>query len=280
MTDQTLDQALTLSRDDETLSAFVTGPFSNGPQGQPPETGAPFGGLMAALCAEGLREGLEIRSPLRSLTVQFTAAARFEAPVLLRPRMARGGRRVAYAALDMVQVAGETRERLICQATATYGADSETVIDARLTAAPPPRETLDETRQLVGPMAPWFTRHVDYVFERGPNILGGNIGREPVERLWMRCGDGRPLDQARLCFLLDAIYPPAFTLYRAPPMMSSVDLRYDFLADPTPDLCPDGWAFFEFRMLAIGGGWSVDDCICWAADGTPLAVARQRRKLL
>ena len=61
--------------------------------------------------------------------------------------------------------------------------------------------------------------------------------------------------------------------------MATVDLRYDILADPTPDRCPDGWAFFEFRMLDFGLGWTVDEAIAWAQDGTPLALSRQRRKL-
>ena len=63
-------------------------------------------------------------------------------------------------------------------------------------------------------------------------------------------------------------------------MMTSVDLRYDFLANPTPETAPDGWAFFEYRLLDHGLGWSVDEAVAWGADGRPLALARQRRKLL
>jgi hypothetical protein len=63
-------------------------------------------------------------------------------------------------------------------------------------------------------------------------------------------------------------------------MMTTVDLRYDFLSDPTPQTAPDGWAFFEYRLLDHGQGWSVDEAIAWGADGRPLALARQRRKLL
>lgn len=62
--------------------------------------------------------------------------------------------------------------------------------------------------------------------------------------------------------------------------MTTVDLRYDILADPTPLTAPGGWAFFEFRMLDLGLGWTVDDVVCWGADGTPLALGRQRRKLI
>lgn len=271
-----LPDALRLTADDGVLKAGLTGDFSNGPQGQPPEKGFPFGGLLAALAAGAMREGLGLAPPLRTLNVQFLAAARFGREVEFRPRLLRGGRNVAYAAVEAGQ-----GERLALHATATYGADAETVVLKPLIAPPPPLESLDPAKQIRGPMAPWFTQVVDYRFEDGPNILGGHEGKDViVERLWMRTRDGAPLDEARLCYLLDALYPPAWTAFRRPPMMTSVDLRYDILTDPTPETAPDGWAFFEYRMHEIGAGWTVDDVTCWGADGTPLALGRQRRKLL
>ena len=275
MIEQSLDQALTLTPDGEALTAFLTGGFSNAPQGGPPEAGFPFGGLMAALAARAMREGLGLKPPLRSLSVQYLAAARFDREVHLRPRTLRGGRRVAYTAVEAGQ-----GERTTMHATATWGVDAPSVALAPLTRRPPARDSLDAADQLDNPMSPWFTRHVDYIYDGGPNILGGNVGKPAVERLWMRTRDGAPLEHDRICFLLDALYPPSWTAFTSPPMMTSVDLRYDILADPTPELCPDGWAYFEFTMLDIGLGWTIDDVVCWAADGTPLALGRQRRKLL
>ena len=49
MTAHPLPDALTLSPlDDGTFSAVLTGDFSNGPSGMAPESGKPFGGLLAA----------------------------------------------------------------------------------------------------------------------------------------------------------------------------------------------------------------------------------------
>lgn len=276
MTDPSLEQALRLEPGEDGLTGVVDGAFSNGPQAGPPEAGFPFGGLLAALAAGAMRQGLEIETPLRTLTVQFLAAARFGRPITFRPRRTRRGRSVSYAAVEAGQ-----GERLTLMALATYGRDADSVALSPLAASPPPLASLDASRQLQGPMSPWFTNHVDYRFETGPNILGGNAGKDViVERLWMRTRDGAPLDEARLCYLLDALYPPAWTAFASPPMMTSVDLRYDLLNAPTPENAPDGWAFFEFRMHDIGDGWTVDDAACWGADGTPLAVARQRRKIL
>lgn len=276
MNDLSLEDALTLSpADDGGLDAPLSGDFSNAPQGAAPEAGFPFGGLLAALCAGSMRQGLGITGPLRTLSVQYLAAARFGEPIRFRPRLLRGGRRVAYAATE-----GGQGARLTHHATATFGVDGEGPALAPLAAPPPPLGSLDPERQLTGPMAPYFTRQVEYRFDGGPNILGGNAERPAVERLWMRTRDGRPLDELRLCYLLDALYPPFWTALSAPPIATTVDLRYDLLATPTAAQAPDGWAFFEFRMTDLGLGWTVDDVVVHGADGAPLAVGRQRRKLL
>ncbi len=275
MTMQTLDQALTLTpTGNGGLSADLTGDFSNGPVGAPPETGFPFGGLLAALCARAMRQGLSIQAPLRTLSVQYLVAARFGRPVEFTPRLLRGGRTAAFAATEAGQ-----GDRITHHATAVFGADVEGTALAPLTMPPPPLDSLDPDAQLGGPTAPRFAQHVEYRFDGGPNIFGGNADRPAVERVWMRCAGGRSLDEAGLCYLLDALYPPAWTAFRRPPPMSTIDLRYDILADPTPENTPGGWAFFEFRLLDFGGGWTVDETTAWGADGTPLAVARQRRKL-
>ncbi len=271
-----LDHALAFrTTDDGALAAIVDGAFSNGPHSLPPEKGFPFGGLLAALCAQAMRRGLALTAPLRTLSVQYLSAAAFGEPLVFRPRLLRGGRNVLYAALEAGQ-----GDRLTHHAAATYGLDAETPLLRPLRQPPPALDRLDPGAGLSGPMSPHFSRHVEYRFDGGPNILGGNAGKPAVERLWMRLAGARPLDEAGLCYLLDALYPPAWTASRDPAPMTTVDFRIDILTDPTPETAPDGWAFFEFRMLDLGGGWTVDEAMAWGADGTPLAIARQRRRLL
>ena len=271
-----LDAALRFKTlDDGGLSAPVPGHFSNGPAALAPEKGFPFGGLLAALCARSMRQGLSVAAPLRSLSVQYLSAAAFDEQIAFRPRLLRGGRNVVYAAVEAEQAG-----RLTHHATGTYGLDAQTPAVSPLHAPPPALGGLDPRATIHGPMAPRFSRHVEYRFDGGPNILGGNAGRAAVERTWMRMADRRPLDEVGLCYLLDALYPPAWTLSKTPAAMTTGDLRIDILTDPTPENAPDGWAFFEFRMLDLGLGWTVDEAAAWGADGTPLALSRQRRKLL
>jgi len=271
-----LDAALAFQvLDDGGLSAPVPGHFSNGPSSMAPEKGFPFGGLLAALCAQSMRQGLALTAPLRTLSVQYLSAARFGEQVAFRPRLLRGGRNVLYAAVE-----AEQDGRMTHHATGTYGLDAAPAPLTPLHAPPPPLERLDPRAAISGPMSPHFAQHVEYRFDGSPNILGGNEGKPVIERTWMRMADARPLDEVGLCYLLDALYPPAWTASKTPAAMTTVDLRIDVLTDPTPQTAPDGWAFFEFRMLDLGLGWTVDEAIAWGADGTPLALSRQRRKLL
>ena len=274
MTPQTLDQALTLRPSGpDSLSADLHVDFSNGLITAPPEAGAPFGGLIAALTASSMAQGLQVATPLRSLSVQYMTPARFGQSLEFTPRLLRAGRSAAFAQVDVRQ-----GDRLTNHATATFGDD---VPGPSLTplAVPPPLDALRTGGDLRGPLSPRFSQHVEYRFDGGARILNPDPTRPAIERVWMRTLGGRAMDTLALCYLLDAIYPPVWTVMERAVSMSTVDLRYDILADPTPELAPDGWAFFEFRLLDLGLGWAVDEATAWAIDGTPLALSRQRRKL-
>ncbi|MGH7020721.1 MAG: acyl-CoA thioesterase domain-containing protein, partial [Brevundimonas sp.] len=128
-----LHDALALTPDENGLASHLSGEFSNGPIAAPPEAGFPFGGLLAALCAGAMRQGLAIKAPLRSLTVQYLAAAKYGQPIHFRPRMLRGGRNVAYAVVE-----GGQGSRLTHHASATYGADGDSAETLSPLSAPPP----------------------------------------------------------------------------------------------------------------------------------------------
>jgi len=275
MTEQTLSEALTLTEDGAGgLTARLDGGFSNAPQSAPQERGAPFGGLMAALAAGVMRQGLGIEAPLQTLTIQYLAAARFEEAVFA-PVMTRGGRNVAYAS-----VTGGQGDRLAVQALGTYGRDVAGPVLTPLIASPRPLDELEPTPLDTG-FGPWFTRHIEHRFVAGPKLFGENSGQTPELGCWMRTIDGQPLDEARLLFLLDGLYPTYFTAFPAPPIISaSVDLRADLLTAITPETSPDGWAYFHFTSRDVGGGWAVEDGVAHAPDGQPLALVRQRRKLM
>jgi acyl-CoA thioesterase len=272
---QTLSSALELTPvGDGVLSASVGGDFSNGRIVDPPEKGFPFGGLLAALIAKGMGDGLGLAAPLRSLSIQYLSAPAYDTPILLKPHLLRSGRTVTYCELEARQ-----DERLTHRAQATWGPDDAGGAAAGIIAPPPPLDSLDPAATLSGDLAPRFTQHVDYRLEGSSRILSGQPAEKAGERLWMRTNDGAPLDAVRLCYLMDALYPPAWTALRRPVRMSTVDLRYDIVRDPTPEIAPDGWAFFEFTLQDLGRGWTLDDLTVRGADGALIALGRQRRKV-
>lgn len=274
MTRQTLAEAMALMPSgDGTLTAHLTRDFSNAALAMDPDRGAPFGGLMAALAARAAREGLGIVPPLQTLTVQYLAAARFEA-CGFTPTLLRGGRSVAYARVDAGQA-----DRPALSALATFGKVSPSPCVKPLAAPMTPFADLDDTP--VDPtLAPWFTRYIEHRFDGGPRLAGGNDVSDPTLRLWMRTTDHKPLDELDLCFLLDGIFPAYMTVLGGPPVLSaSVDLRYDFIEPLTPETSPEGWAVFQFTVRDVGGGWALDDGVAFSPSGAPVALARQRRKL-
>lgn len=272
---QTLTEALTLTDDGAGgLAARLDPGFSNAPMAADPLKGAPFGGLMAALAGGAARQGLGITQPLQTLTIQYLAAARFEA-IAFEPRMTRGGRNVSYAS-----VIGGQPDRPAAQALLTYGRD---VDGPALHPMPPvPGRPGDfETLPMNEGFGPWFTRHIEHRFPDGPKLFGLNAGGKIELGCWMRCLDGGPLDEGRLLFLLDGLYPTYFTAFPGPPAISaSVDLRADLLTALTPEVSPEGWAYFHFTSRDLGGGWAVEDGTAQAPDGRPLALVRQRRKIM
>lgn len=270
MNSQSLERALTLTPSAAGLAARLDPGYSNAPQSLPPERGAPFGGLMAALAVRAARQGLDLVSPLRTVSVQFLAGARFEA-VDLTAELLRGGRSTAF-----VQVRGGQPGRPALAAQLTFGDETPHLSAPLMRTTPPPAEGAGEG--LDPRFAPWFTRHVEYRFIEGPGLFG----RHDQARVgvWLRTADGAPLDAERLCFLLDAIYPVFWTIRPFPPAIATtVDLRYD-LFEGVEGAAPDGWAWFVFESRHVGGGWAVEDGAAWSAEGRPLAVARQLRKLL
>jgi acyl-CoA thioesterase len=273
MTEQTLDQALTLTANGAGgLTADLTTGFSNAPQSWPGEKGAPFGGLMSALAVKAPRQALEITQPLRTVSVQFLIGARFE-PLILTSEKLRGGRSAVYTSVRAGQ-----GDRLAMSAQVTFGSAGDGPEVRAATIVPPPLKDQPLTPMGDG-FAPHFLRHVEHRFVGGIQLFGKNT----TDRMgvWMRTVDGQPLDEARLAFLLDATFPVYWTMLPPPPAVSATaDLRYDFFGPVPEDAAPDGWTYFEFVSRDSHAGWTVEDATAWAQDGRPLAVGRQLRKVM
>ena len=258
---------------DETGGGLIASPpssLSNAPLRGSPERGTPFGGYMAAVAIRTARQQLAVDLPLRTLTVQFMAGAKF-APVAFRAERLRGGRSTTFA-----QVRAAQNEHAILSSLLTFGDAGRGPVHRPLADPFPALDSVDGDT-LEPEIAPWFTRAVEYRWDGPHGLMGGH--EDAVARTWMRTRTPGPLDELKLAFLLDAVFPNFFRV-TGPTFATSVDLRYDFFQAITPELSPDGWVFFEFRTADASDGWAVEDGVAYAPDGRPLAVARQLRKVL
>jgi acyl-CoA thioesterase len=267
-----LDAALTLRSDDSSGGLLVSPPLSlsNAALASPPERGVPFGGYMAAAAVKSARQTLEVDLPLRTLSVQFVAGSRFE-PVSWEAEQLRGGRSTVFAGVKARQ-----EQRLVLSGSATFGANGAGPTWRPLDCPIPTPLDAATSTELDAQYAPWFTRYVDYRFV--DLAAFGKADRAEV-KTWLRVKGGGPLDDIKLAFLMDAVFPNHW-MTTGPALSATVDLRYDLLADLTPESSPDGWAWFEFESRDCGDGWAVEDGVVRTPDGRPLALARQLRKIV
>ena len=266
-----LDEALAFAPGaDGALSLTTPLSLSNGVLRREPHKGGPFGGYMLSAAVRAARAQLGATAPLRTVTAQFLAAARFE-PVEFRAETLRGGRSTLYAG-----VRAEQAGKPILAALATFGADGAGPAHRPLAITPAAPLDAIASSELDAPFRPWFTRWVEYRLAMEPRFGAQD---EAVVKVWMRLKDGKPLDEARLCFLMDAIWPNFFMVTDMA-MTATADMRVDLFDPLGPDVSPDGWAYFEFRTGDASSGWAVEDGVAIAPDGRPLGVARQLRKVL
>lgn len=266
-----LDEALAFTpAAGDGLSLPIPLSLSNGVLRREPRKGGPFGGFMLTAAVRAAREILGATAPLRTVTVQFLSAARFE-PVRFEAEALRGGRSALFAGVRAAQ-----GDKPVLAALAAFGADGAGPAHRPLAITPARPLHAIETSEIDAPFRPWFTRWVEYRFALEPRFGEQD---EAVVKVWMRLKDGKPLDEARLCFLMDAIWPNFFMVTDMP-MTVTADMRVDVFDPLTPDVSPEGWAYFEFRTGDAASGWAVEDGVAVAPDGRPLGVARQLRKVL
>lgn len=270
--DRVLERALALEPVDGRWRAILPPESSNGPTTVDPLKGGPVGGYLAGLALEAARAGLKGEAAPRAVSVQYLSRPDF-APLDLEVEALRDGRSVAFARVTARQGADTP-----FAAEVTFGAPGKSP-EHRPSSAPavkPPEDLADLA--LPEGAVPHFTRWADYKPAGGGFPFAG--GDEARILIWMRMKDARPLTDARLAFLFDAIFPAFYATVTAPAPAVSVDLRYDFAGPISDDAAPDGWALFEFTTRDFADGWAVEDATAWNRNGRALGFARQVRKVL
>jgi acyl-CoA hydrolase len=248
-------------------------PFmSNARPGTPPESAGPHGGLLAVACLKSACAHLGAAAPpLRSLTIQYLSVPKFS-EIILRPKTLRAGRSITFMGIEATQ-----DQKPILNVIASFGASDDSIGHRPDDF---PRVAEPESLEL-SPPNPTIPRHaalIEQAHAGGGTFFGS--GKEAMYQLWRRMADGKPLNEDRAVFMIDAMLPPLHATTDSFHRCASADLRYDFISPLTPDLTPDGWALFEFRARDWSGGWTIDEVTVWSRAGRLLALGRQQRKML
>jgi len=234
--------------------------------------GGLHGGLLLAAAARAMAATLPEPAPLRSVQAEYRGAVAPGAFQAL-PVLERAGRSVAFTGAELHQGG---RVRTIAQAVfgpATPGLDYDRSPRAKAPPVPGP----DACRPYLVADGPGL-RTVE--FRPAEWVLPLTAEREQAQlQVWVRiAGDETPLDAARALVLLDAPAPGLFATRRTFVPIPTVQLSAQLL--PALSVSSSPWALARMQTVHAGDGYAIDDCELWDAEGRPIALSRQLRRVL
>lgn len=229
----------------------------------------PNGGLLLSIAARAMADAAQ-RPSLLTVTGQFLRRAQPGAAEI-RVEILRNGRLVmTHAQLDQ---GGQPA----LHATGVF-ADRSVLPQRTWVASTPPE--LPEPDACVSP---------DDFAESGPFSTPPPVFRRldhrlPADQLQFALGSPnthaaikgwyRPLvghaDETAVPFLMDALFPPTFTIDGPIGFAPTIELTVQLRRPPG-----DGWLRYRFATRAIAGGVMEEDGELWTADGELVALSRQ-----
>jgi len=230
----------------------------------------PNGGYLAALLTRAGEAHLgDSTRQLRSLTVHY-----------LRPPKAEGarvevtteqvGRSVAYLRIKMIQ-----NDKLILLATGAWATEREG-FDFLGWPAPdvaPPEACSELTSVREGSSLPI---HQQWEIRSATAGAMFGSGQAPDLIWWIRPPIHRPLDEAMLVAITDALPPPIFVTDVGPMAVPTVDLTIHIRAMLTSVKWETGdWVLARFTTQYASGGFLEEDGALWTAAGVLIAHSRQ-----
>jgi acyl-CoA thioesterase len=266
------DTAVALQQRSDSLATFAADVSPDWRAGR-----GPHGGYLAAMLLRALTEGLAETSERRStgtprsLTIHYLRAPD-PGPVQIHVTLERAGRSLSTLSARM-----ERDGTPLALALAAFSVpwSAPEIDDLPLPAVDPP-DPVRETRRLLHPSAPPFTRHL---------VLQPRIGAAPFEGspkpmeigAWLGLTEPRPLDALSLAFFSDALFSPPFVRLTEPGTSPTVDLTVHFRTSiaPAGEGDPNELCFARFRTGLVHEGFFEEDGVIWARDGTVLAQSRQ-----
>ncbi|CAG8868820.1 hypothetical protein PS627_03203 [Pseudomonas fluorescens] len=232
---------------------------------------ASFGGLMAALLYESMRQKVEDGRPVRSLAITFVGPAAPEAPIRFEIEVLREGKAVTTLLGRALQ-----NDEVVTLMQGSFGAARESVV--RVDALPPPdmkplAQAAPELPYIKG-VTPEFMRHLALRWAVG----GMPFSHDSSRRMggWVRLRDAgeEPLSEAHLLTLVDAWPPTLLSHLKQPAAGSSLTWTIEFIQSVSRPSTLD-WCQYCAETEYARDGYGHAAAALWSPGGELLALSRQ-----
>ncbi|HGM5581269.1 TPA: acyl-CoA thioesterase [Pseudomonas putida] len=232
---------------------------------------ASFGGLMAALVYETMRQKISDGRPVRSLAISFVGPAAPDVPIRFEVEVLREGKAVSTLLGRAIQDG-----QVVTLVQGSFGAGRSSVVQVQAKPAPELKALDDSEPELphIPGVTPEFMRHVALRWAVGGLPFSGNQSR--LMGGWVRLRDvpEQPLDVAHLLALVDAWPPSLMPFLKQPAAGSTLTWTIEFV-QPMADLTTLDWCQYCVETEHARDGYGHAAAGLWSAKGDLLALSRQ-----
>lgn len=229
-----------------------------------------FGGWAIALALEAVEREADTGATLASINAIFVSAIKGET-VFACVKTLSQRKRTGFFRVELHEKNPDGQ--LLFSADIVMSDRLET--DLVYQSSMPDVRSAKDTERLAFPpgMGPRWFSHFDQRIALGRPFT---IQEHPQSAVWIRDGDGRPLDSKGLAAISDVPMPRAFFLAETPRFSSTVSYSfYQFATDDELAAIDNDHVLVESDSDRIRRGMSDQHARIWAADGTLLALTSQ-----
>lgn len=232
---------------------------------------AVFGGLMAAMVQEAMRQKLVDERPVRSLAITFVGPAAPDVPISLEVEVLREGKAVSTLLGRAVQ---DGQVVTLVQGSFGAGRPSVVAVEAQPAMVLKPLEQSAPELPYIKGVTPEFMRHVALRWAVGGLPFSGNDSRHMGG--WVRLRDVAegPVEVAHLLALVDAWPPSLMPFLKQPAAGSTLTWTIEFI-QPMPRLSTLDWCRYIVETEHARDGYGHAAAALWTAQGELLALSRQ-----
>ncbi|MGP1354613.1 MAG: acyl-CoA thioesterase [Parasphingopyxis sp.] len=229
-----------------------------------------FGGWAIALALEAVERETGVAGTLASINAAFVSAIKGET-VFVRVETLRDGKRTHFYRAELRQDVPDGPLLFSADIVTSDRPETDLAYQPRM----PDVNAPEDTERLAFPpgMGPRWFGHFDQRIVIGAPFT---VQDRPHSAVWIRDGDGRPLDSKGLAAISDVPMPRAFFLADAPRFSSTVTYSFfQFATDEELAAIGNDHVLVESDSNRVRRGMSDQHARIWSREGTLLALTSQ-----